>query len=366
GAEQRPTAEIRRVSQSIYDEFLAPPGVKHWMRSRTAICFYGHSQPARNVQIRGLHDASRSWGIPFEWVTVGAEQDLTKLLGYERILFITTLAFVPLVSSILSRRDGAIALMGNWYETPDSPWVPQLTAQDVATLDEYREQIAVVLSECSREGTEKYCRGYIDKHGLPVMSFTWGINLFRHFPVTVLQIADLVFLGSYFEKTSRIDAYFGEPLRRFSHTFFGVGWEDSPHPISDRMLDDFDAAAPILYSGHAISLNVHQPYEEEGFTCNERTFNSVAWGGGGVQITDRAPRVRDFFGEDEVIVAEDASDFLDKVEHFVVRPEERTPYVEKARRRVVAEHTYHHRLCDLLWYVIEGRTRYSHCPVLER
>jgi hypothetical protein len=312
------------------------------------------------VQIRGLRDAARSWGIPFEWVTVGSEKELTKLLRYERIVFITTLPFVPLVSTILSRRDGVIALMANWYETPQGPWAAQLTSEDIATLEEYREQIAVVLSECSPEGKEKYCRGFVDNHGLPVMSFTWGINLLRHFPAPAPKIADLVFLGAYFEKTSRIDAYFGEPLRRFSHMIYGIGWDDSPYPISDRMLADFDASAPTLYSGHTVSLNVHHPYEEEGFTCNERTFNSVACGG--FQITDRAPRVRHFFGEDEVVVAENPADFLDKVEHFVLRPEERTPYVEKARRRVVAEHTYHHRLCDLLWYVIEGRTRYSHAP----
>ena len=129
------------------------------------------------------------------------------------------------------------------------------------------------------------------------------------------------------------------------------------------MLEDFDASAPALYSGHTVCLNVHHPYEEEGFTCNERTFNSVACGG--FHISDYAPRVRDPSPADEVVVADDPADFLARVEHFVRNPEERLPYIEKARRRVMADHTYHHRLCDLLWFVVEGKTRYAHCPVLD-
>jgi hypothetical protein len=239
-----------------------------------------------------------------------------------------------------------------------------VSPEEAATLDTHGDKIAVALSECSPDGAEHYCRGFIDNHGVPVMSFTWGINLPRHFPVKVRNVADLVFLGSYFEKTSRIDDYFTEPLRRFSHTILGGGWDASPFPIADGRLEDFDVLAPAIYSGHAVCLNVHHPYEEGGFTLNERVFNTVACGG--FQISDKAPRIRDFFPADEVVVADGPADFLAQIEHFVASPEERAAFVSKARKRVVAEHTYHHRLCDLLWYVLEGRTRYAHCPVLER
>ena len=352
-----------RAVQSIYDEFVAAPGIRSWMRSRPVICFYGHSQPARNVQMRGLRDAAQSWGIPFYSVTVGSEHALAELLHYDYVLFVTTAALVKLVAPILARRNGAIALIANWYAVPDSPAAHPPTADEIATFDECREKIAVVLSECSPDGTQKYCRGFMDNHGIPVMSFTWGINLLRHYPVAVPKAAELVFLGSYFEKTTRIDDYFGEPFRKFSHTVYGAGWGASPFSITDRMLEDFDASAPALYSGHTVCLNVHHPYEEEGFTCNERTFNSVACGG--FHISDYAPRIRDHFPADEVVVADDPADFLARVEHFVRNPEERLPYIEKARRRVMADHTYHHRLCDLLWFVVEGKTRYAHCPVLD-
>ncbi|MEO2005820.1 MAG: glycosyltransferase [Candidatus Poribacteria bacterium] len=177
-----------------------------------------------------------------------------------------------------------------------------------------------------------------------------------------MKKADLVFVGSYFEKTTRVDDYFGKPFEKFTRTVIGQGWDLSPFDIDDSKVVDFNRWAPILYSSHTIALNVHHAYEEAGYTCNERCFNVP--GCGGFLVSDYAPRIRDFFDNDEVIVADNPSDFLDKVEHFVQYPEKRTPYMQKARQRVLMEHTYHHRLCDLLRFVLNGDTVYSHCQVM--
>ena len=80
-------------------------------------------------------------------------------------------------------------------------------------------------------------------------------------------------------------------------------------------------------------------------------------------ISDNAPRIRDFFPDDEAVLADSPEDYRDKVDYFVRHPDERLPYIEKARKRVVAEHTYHHRLCDLLRFVLDGSTVYEHCAV---
>jgi hypothetical protein len=362
-AAQRPVEQIQQVAGDIFRDFIEPAAIQKWMKSSKAICYYGPSQQARNVQTRGLHDAAQTWGIPFHLIPLGAKGELAKLLVYDYILFITTLQLAPTVAPVLARRDGKIALIANYYQAPTGVTTPSMSAEDAAILDAHGDKIAVALTECSPYGAEQYCRGFLDNHGVPVMSFTWGINLVRHFPVEVRRMADLIFLGSYFEKTARIDDYFAEPLRRFSHTVLGAGWGGSPFDIVDGRLEDFDVIAPALYSGHAVCLNVHHPYEEGGFTLNERVFNTVACGG--FQISDKAPRIRDFFADDEVVVADSPSDFLALIEHFVERPDERASFVAKARARVVAEHTYHHRLCDLLWYVLEGKTRYAHCSLLD-
>jgi hypothetical protein len=359
---QRPIEEAARVSESTYEAFLSAPAARAWIRRRKAICFYGISQMARNVQIHGLRDAARMWGIPFYYVAVGDDEQLAQALAHDGVLFITTLAYVPVLAPHLSRCNGSIALIASNYDgAPSSTTIHTVTEDEARLLDEYQDWISVALSEYSPAGVERYYRGYIDNHGIPVMSFTWGINLFRHYPVDIPKTADLVFVGSYFEKTTRVDEYFGGPLSKFSHTVVGLGWRASPFDIDDSFVDDFNTWAPALYSGHTISLNVHHRHEEEGYTCNERCFNVPACGG--FMVSDYAPRIRDVFAEDEVVVADSPSDFLDKVNHFVRYPDERIPYMQRARRRVVGEHTYHHRLCDLLRFVINGDTVYAHCPV---
>ncbi len=361
-AAHRPTEEIRRVSQAVYEDFVASPSARHWLRTGKAICFYGPDQPARTVQIRGLRDAARTWRIPFYIITVGNEDDLHEVAGHKPVLFITTLAFVAQLAPLVDRCEGTVALIGSYYDaTPNQATVACTSDEEARILDEQRHRISVVLSECSPEGVERYARGYVERHGIPVMSFTWGINLVRQYPVPAANIASLVFLGSYFEKTTRIDAYFGEALNRHTHSIVGYGWRDSPFDIPDTVLDDFDATAPVLYSGHTVSLNIHHPYEEEGHTCNERTFHVPACGG--FMISDNAPRIRDFFSENEAVLAHDPADYLEKVDYFVRHPDERLPYLQKARKRVVAEHTYHHRLCDLLRFILDGSTVYEHCPV---
>jgi hypothetical protein len=361
-AAHQPTEEIRQVSHAVYEDFVASPAARHWMRTRKAICFYGLNQPARNVQIRGLRDAARTWRIPFYMVTAGNEDDLRAVVAHTPVLFITTLEFVSVLAPLADRCGGSFALIGSYYDAaPSQATVVAISDEEARILDEHRHRISLVLSESSPEGVEQYARGYIDRHGIPVMSFTWGINLLRHYPVPAATMASLVFLGSYFEKTTRIDAYFGEPFSKYTHSVVGYGWGDSPFDIADTMLDDFDATAPMLYSGHTVSLNIHHAYEEAGHTCNERSFNVPACGG--FMISDNARRIRDFFPEDEAVLADGPADYHEKIDYFVRHPDERLPYMEKARKRVVAEHTYHHRLCDLLRFIVDGSTVYEHCPV---
>ncbi|MBT5710095.1 glycosyltransferase [Candidatus Poribacteria bacterium] len=362
-SDQIPNDEIARTAQSTYDAFIRAPAARAWLRKRKAICFYGLNQLARNVQIHGLQDAARTWKIPFYYVAVGTESRLEQVVAYDDVLFLTTLDHVPVLAPHMARCNGRIALIaGNYDGSPSPATVKTVTDDDARLLDEHRDYISVALTEYSSTWAERYYRGYVAKHGIPVMSFTWGINLVRHFPADVAKTGDLVFAGSYFEKTPRIDDYFGPAFSKFSHTVLGFGWSSSPYGIGDVVTREFNTLAPVLYSGHTVSLNVHHAHEEAGHTCNERCFNVPACGG--FMVSDYAPRIRDFFPEDEAVVADGPSDFLDKVEHFVRYPDERIPYMQKARRRVVAEHTYHHRLCDLLRFVINGDTVFDHCPVM--
>ncbi|MEO2005821.1 MAG: hypothetical protein ABGY41_17190, partial [Candidatus Poribacteria bacterium] len=156
-----------------YEAFRAAQTARVWLRKNKAICFYGVDQPSRNVQIHGLRDASRTWRIPFYIVTVGSEAQLTEVLAHDSVLFITTLSLVPALAPHMGRCNGSIALIaGNYDGAPRSSTIQTVTDDEARLLDEHRDCISVALSEYSPAGIECYCRGFVENHGIPVMSFT--------------------------------------------------------------------------------------------------------------------------------------------------------------------------------------------------
>jgi hypothetical protein len=342
------------------------PPVHDWVASqRGAMCYYGYNQPARVVQMRGIQDAAHSLGIPFEMVFVGSEARLVALAQRcEELVIVVPLDLLPRIAPLARVTRCQVLLYAPCYAA-DGRDLPrgctQITGTQAQSLDEFREMIAFLVTDFSDAGNRRYYPGYATKHGISVLSFPWGINAARHFPVPGAPQSDVVFLGSYFEKGPRIDAYLTPILERYRHTIVGGGWSLSPFGIPDSLLEDFDAAAPRLYSSHAVSLNIHHDWETEGYTCNERVFNSVACGG--FPVSDAAPRIFDFFSADEYVVAESPAGYAEVVAHFVEQPEQREAFMRRAQARVFAEHTYHHRLCDLLICLfghVKGRPQ---CPV---
>ncbi|MBT7098558.1 hypothetical protein HN937_14355, partial [Candidatus Poribacteria bacterium] len=192
--DQRPNDEITRVAQDAYAALSDAPAMHAWLRGRKAMCFYGFDQPARNVQIHGLQDAARTWRIPFYYVAVGDEPALGQALQHDGVLFITTVPHLPAVTPLLERCNGVVALIANYYDdTPNPETIRPVSKGHARILDEHGDRVRVALSECSPPWAERYCRGYVENHGIPVMSFTWGINVLRHYPVETPKIADLVF-----------------------------------------------------------------------------------------------------------------------------------------------------------------------------
>ena len=354
---------LNRVTEQLTPVLHRSEPVREWLASKGALLTYHAPVPSRQVQFTGLMDAAKSWSIPAIPIYTGQEELFGHALSYERLIIITTDELLPKLMPLTRRRPCKIVVLSRYVDDCPPLMKDNLVPPNfIEAMSEYREAVSLVLSEWTPDGNRRFCGSYVTKLGLPIMSFAWGVNLLRHVDVSVPKIADVVFLGSYFEKQRHIDRYFAPILARHSHTIIGPGWSESPYGLRDTVLEDFNSTAPRIYSGHTISLNVHHPHEYEGYTCNERVFNSVVMGG--FPINDPVPRVREFFPEDEMIVAESPEDYIEKTDHFIRYPDERLPYIEKAQRRIFAEHTYHHRLADLLHFILAGSSLSSYCPVL--
>src|SRR5262249_41892231 len=69
---------------------------------------------------------------------------------------------------------------------------------------------------------------------------------------------------------------------------------------------------------------------------------------GAFQIAQEAPDLRGYFPADEVPAFGSPAELVDRVRHFLARPDERRRAARAARARATAEHTWARRLPELL------------------
>jgi len=106
----------------------------------------------------------------------------------------------------------------------------------------------------------------------------------------------------------------------------------------------------LLYSSAKIALNFHERDEDcmqSHKIVNQRTFKIPACGG--FQLCDDATGIRRYFNEDELVTVKPIkSEWLDTIEYYLNRPEEREKIRLQGNRRARNEHTYHNRVEQLL------------------
>lgn len=113
-----------------------------------------------------------------------------------------------------------------------------------------------------------------------------------------------------------------------------------------------------IYKSSTISINVHELYQREfGGDCNERTFKIPL--SDGFEITDKVSCVSKYFipGQ-EMIIAENKSDWLEKIEYYLANPHERLSIIKAGKERVLKEHTYKERVKTIqnLYFQFKNRS----------
>lgn len=158
--------------------------------------------------------------------------------------------------------------------------------------------------------------------------------------------ADLAFLGNRLpDREARVEHFFLEPASRLPDRTLllgGSGWQDKP------------MSANIHYLGH-VSTRDHNAFNvtpmavlnisrasmaQNGFSPATRVFEAV--GAGACLITDYWEGIDLFLKPDEeILVARDGQDVADLVAGLSRQSARRIG--ERARQRVLAEHTYANR-----------------------
>ena len=103
-----------------------------------------------------------------------------------------------------------------------------------------------------------------------------------------------------------------------------------------------------IYKSSLISINIHEDYQVQyGSDCNERTFKIPFCGG--FEITDNVACIKKYFKDDEeIIIAKDEKDWYEKIKYYIENPEKRGKIIKAGKERVLKEHTYHHRVSQII------------------
>jgi spore maturation protein CgeB len=102
---------------------------------------------------------------------------------------------------------------------------------------------------------------------------------------------------------------------------------------------------PRIYGESAINFNATSLQMKAA--VNQRIFDAPA--AGGFVLTDFREQLAELFevGE-EVVIFRDPEEIPDLVRFYLKNPKLRTKITAKARRRVLGEHTYRHRVAAML------------------
>lgn len=105
-----------------------------------------------------------------------------------------------------------------------------------------------------------------------------------------------------------------------------------------------------VFNASTVNLNLHSwtgtGLDPEGDFVNPRTFELAACGA--FQLTDRRALLPDVLAADEVATVSSPDELPGAITRWLREPEQRLAMAAQARQRVLAEHTYAHRMCDLL------------------
>jgi spore maturation protein CgeB len=187
-----------------------------------------------------------------------------------------------------------------------------------------------------------------------------------HFPEYSEKFkADISYIGTYLPEKRKYIQQQVFPLRsKYDVKLYGQDWTlfDRAKGFSQKVGQYFNIPylrslqKPKLelederriYTSSLISINIHEEYQRKfGGDCNERTFKVPACGG--FEITDDVACIRKYFKEDEeIIIAKNKDDWFQKIEYYIKNPEKRLTIIEAGRKRVLADHTYHNRVRQII------------------
>ena len=232
----------------------------------------------------------------------------------------------------------------------DDPFNPDLHVP-IAKHFEY------VFSQDSN-GLEVYEQLGCDTHHLPLCAFPEHYYPLNN-PASLSK--PVVFIGSSSEYRHRFFELIMNKLMSFNVEIIGFSWEETlykyyPNSFKNKWLDIQQTNE--VYNCSKIILNLHRSEHDvtnhnkeynkiAGCSPNPRTFEALA--AGAFQLTDVREDLSKFYTSGrEIETYTSQEDLLEKIEYYLIHEEERQQIATRGYERTLKEHTYAHRLDQML------------------
>ena len=195
-----------------------------------------------------------------------------------------------------------------------------------------------------------------------------ALDAATHFPVPAEERfkADLSFLGNRLpDREARVEQFFLEPAARLPERRFligGSGWDTKAMPSNVRNIGHVYTREHNAFNTSPLAvLNIaRDSMATTGFSPATRVFEAA--GAGACLITDAWVGLELFLKEnEEVLVARDGADVAQHVQ--ALTPARAQALGERARGRILAEHTYAKRGAEVDRILREERAARAHRSV---
>ena len=166
--------------------------------------------------------------------------------------------------------------------------------------------------------------------------------------------ADVSFMGAGYPNRR----HFFSELLDFDFKIWGTEWDLST-PLGQRVQAQGRRVTTeetvLIYNAARINLNLHSSVfskgpDRSGNFINPRTFEIASCGA--FQLVDERDPLPTFFTPGvELDTFKNLDDLRQKINFYLDQPDLRKEFGDRARKKVLAEHTYQHRMQDMLSYI---------------
>lgn len=170
--------------------------------------------------------------------------------------------------------------------------------------------------------------------------------------------ADLSHVGAGYRNRRKVFAGLADlGLKIWGNDWDDAGWVARMVQRGGARLDTADTVK--VFNATRINLNLHSSAFHDGVNpdgdyVNPRTFEIASCGA--FQLVDHRRHLSELFrvepgSNQEMVTFADARDIPDLVRYYLDHPAERRAIADRARQRVLAEHTYEHRMAQALQFI---------------